>query len=135
MFFQENDPGGQTGYEEAELKINKKRKHGEDEQVAEASINDTNIQEGTPKHNKVADDQNSRSELTPKILEMMSSEVGKVNNTEKKMDPGQITSMDIDECGINQYMDLEIIVGIDGMEDQMKDPWEESKENGSEREK
>ncbi|RIB12385.1 hypothetical protein C2G38_2200825 [Gigaspora rosea] len=120
---QETNLGRQTSREEVEPKVNKRRKQGLDIVTTVNNTNNTTIQNIFQEYNTTVNDQNSRFELTPKNLAMMSSESVEVNNTEKEMDPIQITSMDIDSDGSKPHTDLEMSLEIDNTTEPIRDPW------------
>ncbi|CAG8565679.1 19694_t:CDS:1, partial [Gigaspora rosea] len=129
MMSQETNLGRQTSREEVEPKVNKRRKQGLDIVTTVNNTNNTTIQNIFQEYNTTVNDQNSRFELTPKNLAMMSSESVEVNNTEKEMDPIQITSMDIDSDGSKPHTDLEMSLEIDNTTEPIRDPWVEEKKD------
>ncbi|RIB17648.1 hypothetical protein C2G38_2186765 [Gigaspora rosea] len=107
----------QTVCEEDKRKSNKRRKQEAETETAAAVTDKIIMLENLPERSKAVDDQNSRFELTTKNPAMTSSEMEKVNNTEKETDPIQITSMDIDGTEPSQHTDPEMIKEIDNMVD------------------
>ncbi|CAG8774702.1 11592_t:CDS:2, partial [Gigaspora rosea] len=129
MSAQESNLVRQARSEEEELKVTKKRKHDEGKETAAICSINTITQKITQEHGIMVNDLNSRSELTPKNLAITSPESGKVNNTEKEMDPGQITGMNIDENESEQYVDPEMIVENEDMAGSTGIAWEEEAES------
>ena len=132
MSYQGSNLGRQTRNDDDESdvqKINKRRKQDSDATTATTTTNENTIQEKPQEHNTKVDDQNSRFSLTPKNLVMTSSESAQVNNTEKEMDPIQITSMDIDGNGPPPETELETSMTIDEMVNLARNTWEAKEEN------
>ncbi|CAG8518256.1 24540_t:CDS:1, partial [Gigaspora rosea] len=107
----------QTVCEKDKRKSNIRRKQEAETEIATAVTDEIIMLKNLLEYSKAVDDQNSKFVLTPKNLAMTSSEMEKVNNTEKETVPIQITSMDIDGTEPSQYTDPEMIEEIDNMVD------------------